>query len=275
MNLSQVKLVVTDMDGTLLNSKGQVSEEFFSLFKMLQKHNVHFIAASGRQYHSIVSKLNDIKEDITIIAENGGLAKRHNTHLHTNYFPNNDVQKIIPFLRNINDAHIVLCGEKAAYIESKDEAFITMFNEYYTEYKIVDNLTKVSNDNFLKIAVYSFGGSEENLYPHFKPFEDIIQVKISGSNWMDLSHIDTNKGYALQKIQHELDVSPSETIVFGDYNNDLEMLQLSEFSFAMQNAHPNVKQTAKYETKSNDDGGVEFILKKLIKDKESLISSGR
>jgi len=53
-------------------------------------------------------------------------------------------------------------------------------------------------------------------------------------------------------------------MVFGDYNNDLGMLELAEFSFAMKNAHPNVKEIANYETKSNAEEGVEFILDKLI-----------
>ena len=53
-------------------------------------------------------------------------------------------------------------------------------------------------------------------------------------------------------------------MVFGDYNNDLEMLQLADFSFAMANAHPNVKKTANYSTKSNDELGVESILEKVI-----------
>ena len=76
MNLSKVKLVVSDMDGTLLNSKGEVSPLFFDLFKQLKEKNIIFCAASGRQYNSIVSKLDAIKNDIYIIAENGGIAKK-------------------------------------------------------------------------------------------------------------------------------------------------------------------------------------------------------
>jgi len=57
MDFSQIKLVVSDMDGTLLNSKGEVSKQFFSLFKKLQEKNINFCAASGRQHNSIVSKL--------------------------------------------------------------------------------------------------------------------------------------------------------------------------------------------------------------------------
>ena len=81
MDFSKVKLVVTDMDGTLLNSKGKVSSKFFNLFNEIKKQQIHFIAASGRQYQSIVHKLAPIKNDITIIAENGGLAKQGDNEL--------------------------------------------------------------------------------------------------------------------------------------------------------------------------------------------------
>ncbi|HCQ77922.1 MAG TPA: Cof-type HAD-IIB family hydrolase, partial [Leeuwenhoekiella sp.] len=64
MDLTQVKLVVSDMDGTLLNDEGKVSPKFFDLFKQLQKHDVQFIAASGRQYYSIIHKLDAIKDEI-------------------------------------------------------------------------------------------------------------------------------------------------------------------------------------------------------------------
>ena len=89
-------------------------------------------------------------------------------------------------------------------------------------------------------------------------------MKVSGEHWVDLSGLETHKGNALQKLQDQLGVDKSQTMVFGDYNNDLEMLQLADFSFAMANAHPNVKKTANYSTKSNDELGVESILEKVI-----------
>ena len=61
MDLSQVKMVVSDMDGTLLNSNHEVSNRFFDLFAELKKRNILFVAASGRQYNSILDKLSVIK----------------------------------------------------------------------------------------------------------------------------------------------------------------------------------------------------------------------
>ena len=270
MDLSRIKLVVSDMDGTLLNSKGEVSKQFMSLFNELHKHNIHFIAASGRQYHSIIDKLHTIKDKITIIAENGGITKQGDNELLVTKLPHENINDIIPILRKLDDTYTVLCGKNSAYIETKNENFISMFSEYYNQYEIVDDLTKITSDVFLKVAVYSFTGSEKNIYPYVKHLENVLQVKVSGANWLDLSHINANKGYALEHIQKSLGISRENTLVFGDYNNDLEMLELADFSFAMENAHPNVIKAANFKTKSNDEQGVEYILEKLLDAKQSL-----
>ncbi|WP_417360968.1 HAD family hydrolase [Galbibacter sp.] len=264
MNLAQVKLVVTDMDGTLLNSQGEVSNQFYSLFEQLKANDIHFVAASGRQYYSIVKKLSPIVEDITIVAENGGIARRGAKELLVTHMDNQSILKLINLLRTIKDTYIVLCGKKSSYIETKNEAFIELFNEYYATYQQVDDLTKVGDDDFIKIAVYHFESSEDSIYPSVKHLEDKLQVKVSGQNWLDISHPNANKGYALQLLQNKLGLTPSQTMVFGDYNNDLEMLGLADFSFAMENAHPNVKKVANYTTKSNDENGVEHILEQLV-----------
>lgn len=270
MNLSQIKLVVTDMDGTLLNSEGKVSTTFLTLFEELKSLNLTFVAASGRQYHSIIDKLHMIKDDIVIIAENGGITKQRDVTLQYNYFPKEEVRNLIPLLRNIKDIYPVICGENKAYIETKDERFVNLLGEYYSSFELVEDLLEVDNDNFFKIAVYHFESSEKNIYPHLKHLNGNIQVKVSGRHWVDLSHINTHKGHALKSLQQQLNVSEEETMVFGDYNNDLEMLGIAYYSFAMENAHPNVKEIARFGTKSNDEEGVETILQQLIKEKQSV-----
>lgn len=264
MDFSKIKLIVTDMDGTLLNSKSEVSDRFFQIFNQLKKHHIHFIAASGRQYYSIIDKLGSIKNDITIIAENGGIVKQGDTELFLTNLSFENCVKSIELLRTINNTNIVLCGKKAAYIETNDERFIAMFSQYYANFKIVEDLTTVTDDDFLKIAAYHFECSETHIYPAVKHFESEMQVIVSGEHWLDISHNNANKGFALNIIQNKLGITKEETMVFGDYNNDLKMLELGDFSFAMENAHPNVKKIAKFQTKNNNEFGVEIILEQLI-----------
>mgnify|MGYP000300712862 CR=1 FL=1 len=84
---------------------------------------------------------------------------------------------------------------------------MSKFNEYYAAYKIVDDLTKVNNDSFLKIAVYHFNSSEDYVLPYVDKIAEELQVTVSGQNWLDISHAKANKGYALKKLQNKLGVT--------------------------------------------------------------------
>lgn len=251
------------MDGTLLNSQHQVSNRFFEQFKALKERNILFVAASGRQYNSIVDKLDTIKDDIIVIAENGGFAMQGEKEIISTPLQNGFQDTILDILEKVDGIHPVICGKNNAYSYGKSLDFLNKLKEYYTAFEILEDL-KSFDGEVMKIAIYHYESSEKYIYPAVKQLEDRLKVKISGQNWVDVSDQDAHKGYALKKIQDMYGIERHETLVFGDYNNDLEMLALADYSFAMENAHPNVKKAANYATESNDDFGVERILEKLL-----------
>lgn len=267
MDLSGIKLVVTDMDGTLLNSNHEVSPLFFDLFRELRNRDILFAAASGRQYNSIIDKLHPIKDDIIVIAENGGFAVQNGTEIVSTPLPGTMRKRVLTVLEDVSDVYPVLCGKHQAYIQTNAIEFLDKLKEYYTHYEVLDDL-KSHDEEIMKIAVYHYQSSERYIYPAVQHFEGELKVKVSGENWVDLSHINAHKGYALQKLQQRNGLGPAETLVFGDYNNDLEMMALSDYSVAMENAHPNVLKAARYRTLSNDRQGVERVLEQLL---ESLV----
>ena len=257
-------MVVTDMDGTLLNSNHEVSDQFFELFKELKSKGILFVAASGRQYNSIVDKLHTIKDDIIVIAENGGFAMKQDIEILATPLSKDHITDILKTLSEIPNIHAVLCGKYKAYITGKSDKFTEKLKEYYTEFEILERLEDFDFE-VIKIAIYHFESSEDFIYPFVKHFENQLKVKVSGENWLDISNSNAHKGYALAKVMKAYNIKSDEVMVFGDYNNDLEMLALSDYGFAMENAHPNVKNAASYSTLSNDENGVEHILELLLK----------
>ncbi len=251
------------MDGTLLNSKHEVSSRFFEIYEELKKKNIAFVAASGRQYHSMVDKLESIKNEILVIAENGALIKKQEETLLTTPINKSEVNRILDTVRPLENVHPVLCCQNNAFVGGDSNEFIDMLREYYSEFEIVEDQKQV-DEEVLKIAIYHFENSEKHIYPNVKHLEGDLKVKVSGANWVDVSDLNAHKGYALKKVMDDFQIAAHEIMVFGDYNNDLEMLELSDYSFAMANAHPNVLKTAKYTTHSNDDFGVERVLEKLL-----------
>ena len=86
-------------------------------------------------------------------------------------------------------------------------------------------------------------------------------MTISGAYWIDITNEGVNKGVAVTALQEFLGISPEETMAFGDYLNDLELLKRASYSYAMKNAQEEVKQVAFYETK--DDNNHNGVLKTI------------
>lgn len=268
MDFSNIKLVVTDMDGTLLDSNHKVSDSFYTLHQELKKNNIQFVAASGRPFYSISKKLSLIKNDIIIAAENGAYVVDDNEVILSTPIHNDFLPELFEAIEGFKDIHPVFCSRDKAYIKEQSKNLLNVISQYYTEYEIIKSPNAIIEDIY-KIALYHETDSEKYIYPHVQILESKFKAIVSAKNWVDLSRIDSNKGEALKLIQDKYKIKPEETMVFGDYKNDLEMLALAKYSFAMQNAHPDVKKAANYITKTNDENGVEYILKQLIAAKKN------
>lgn len=261
--MKHIKMVVTDMDGTLLNSNHEVSSRFFDVFKHLHQQNILFVAASGRPYYSIVDKLKPIKDDIIIVAENGGLVIKNETVLLSNIINPKRLPELYTLVTNIEDTYPIFCTKHQAYMLRASADLINTFSEYYCKYTIIDTFEEIKDD-VIKIALYHKTNSETHIFPFLKHLQPELSVVVSGNHWVDISEAISNKGNAITMLQKHYTIKPSETMAFGDYNNDLELLKCAKYSYAMENAHPNVKAVANFETKSNDHFGVEVVLENLI-----------
>ena len=129
--MKDIKMVVTDMDGTLLNSNHEVSSRFFTVFKELLEQNILFVAASGRPYYSIVDKLKQIKDDIIVVAENGGLVIKNENVILSNIINPNRLAQLYTIVSNIKDTYPIFCTKHKAYMLRASDDLIKTFSEYY------------------------------------------------------------------------------------------------------------------------------------------------
>ena len=224
MNLENIKLVVTDMDGTLLNSNHEVSSKFLKQFKQLQSHNILFVAASGRPYYSIIKKLDSIKNDIIVVAENGGIIADNTRILASKNIDSSKIKSIDNIINKIEDIIIIYCTKDIAYIKDTTPKNIIIVKEYYSNYKLINSISEIK-DNVVKIALYHPKSSESFIYPFVKRFNDNNKVIISSPNWIDISEQGINKGNALNILLKNYNIKNTEVLAFGDYNNDIEMLK--------------------------------------------------
>ncbi len=264
MALANIKFIASDMDGTLLDQYGRLDPEFFDLFLQLEEKGILFSAASGRQYYSLRDTFAPIQDRVLYVAENGTLVMHKDKELYSCTIPKPEVAEIVKAARAIEGAHIVLCGKHSAYIEVQGQKTLEEFQKYYHRCKYVDDLLEV-DDEFLKVAICHFDGSEELLFPGINSqFGDSHKVVVSAKIWLDVMNAQASKGAAIQHLQQTMNFTPAETMTFGDYLNDLEMLQVSEHSYAVANAHEEIKKIARFSAPSNQDAGVLTVLKALL-----------
>lgn len=259
-----IKLIASDMDGTLLNDQGQLPADFSATFSRLQAQNIIFAAASGRQYFSLRETFLAIKDDVLFIAENGTLVMFKDEELYFHPLEKEHVPQLLTIARTINNSYTVLCGKRSAYIESTDQRFVDEVQKYYAKYEIVEDLLNV-DDDILKISICDFINAEENANAAFAPaYADKLQVTVSGEMWLDITHKTASKGKAIQYIQEKFNIGFHQTMVFGDYFNDVTLLQNAFHSYAMENAHPEVKKHARFLALSNNNNGVTNAINQIL-----------
>jgi hypothetical protein len=120
---------------------------------------------------------------------------------------------------------------------------------------VVDDLLDV-RDDVLKFSVYDFGNVQDTTAPAMTRLPPSVQVVVSGEHWLDAMSSTANKGVALRHLQDSLGVTPEQTMAFGDFLNDLGLLDAAAWSFAMDNAHPQVRAHARFVAPSNNRNGV-------------------
>lgn len=264
MQKHNVKFIATDMDGTLLNEYSQLDSRFFDLYKQLEDKGIMFAAASGRQYYSLLETFKPVKDSMMFIAENGTLVMHQGKELYSCSMDTPSIINIIQTARSIEGTQIVLCGKNSAYIETQDPKALAEFSKYYRRCQYVEDLLAV-DDEFIKVAICHFDGTEAHVYPTVNAkFGETHQVVVSAKIWLDIMNVEASKGAAIKHLQNTLGFSFEETMSFGDYLNDLEMLQESYYSYAMENAHQKVKETARFMAPSNKDAGVFTVIKEKI-----------
>ena len=258
-----IKVIVTDMDGTLLDDQHQINEEFWDTLTELKNRGITFSVASGRQYYNLLERFKGHENDIIFIAENGTIVMKNHKELFIKELDVTAAHEFIKISRELDEVYVVLCGKNSAYIESNDVKFKAVVDQFYHHCEIVEDLLIVK-DQVLKVALFHFNDSEHKIYPFYKKFENDFKVVVSGKTWVDIMDKDINKGVALKGIKDKLGLTSHNVLAFGDYLNDYEMMQEAEYSFAMANAHEELKKVAKYRAPSNNENGVVDTIKRFL-----------
>ena len=262
-----LKLIVTDMDGTLLNEKNEMPEKIFDIIDCLHGRGITFAVASGRHHLSLQKLYDKIKDDIVIIAGNGSIIIDKGKIIFADIMNPDDVREIVEILIQIPDLKIAINGLRSAYMfEEMSELPMCIVESHFPVRTIINSLDDLpADEEVIQVAIFDpHFNSKVNIYEKLKHLEDTYQLAVSGSCWLDVMNKGVNKGVAINKLQEILEASAVETMVFGDELNDYEMMQQAYYSYAMANAVPKIKEIANFIAPANVDEGVISILENFL-----------
>lgn len=257
-----VKLVAVDMDGTLLDSEKNAPKDFESW--VLTHPEIQTVLASGRQYATLRDMFPALNECLMYVADNGSFVFKQGQMIYSNAISDEDIRWCIAYFETMPGVHLFLCGAKAAYMKHSSQLVEENGHMYYHSLEFVESLEEcVGKDIIAKIAVFIEEYRAEEVYHTLSGIPENIAPVLSGDSWIDLTNRSVSKGSAMETIEESLHIKKEEAMAFGDYLNDYDLLLSCGESYAMDNAHPKLKQIAKHITASNDEDGVMKILRQI------------
>lgn len=259
-----IKLIATDVDGTLVkDGSSEIYPEFIEKIKELREQDIIVCIASGRQSTSVERMFDEIKDDLIFIASNGAHVKCRGVDIHVAEMNWEYVKGLTHELRETPGCNIIWEGPGVTYVEpGNDKKFIKLLTEGYRNHveEVEDILT--AGKKIIKISAFNRPSirdlGEGKIIPEWK---DKVKATMAGEDWIDCMDKSVDKGAALGFIQRIFDISPEETMVFGDNNNDIGMLDVAKHSYAVASAPDVVKEHANNICPSWAEKGVYQVLK--------------
>ena len=265
-----VKVIAVDMDGTFLTSDNQYNREMFkSQYQQLKEQGIHFIVASGNQYYQLRSFFPEIQNEISFVAENGGYIVDQGKDVFVGELQKEELRKVLDAIEQYPEIEKVVCGKKSAYIhEDVDQEYFDRLLFYYPRMKKVKNFHDL-DDTIFKIFLSCNESNFNQILSELKEKIGHIMTPVDcGHFGIDLIIPGINKAHGIHLLMDMWDIRDGDIMSFGDSGNDKEMLEISKYSFAMENAKDSIKETAKYVIDSNNDGGVLTAIQWFLDKKE-------
>lgn len=284
-----IKLIVADMDGTLLNSNHKISEENLEAIKKAQEMGVGFAIATGRMYYDVEPFLKKYGIECECIVMNGAEYRdKYGTVLENIDIDKNKALEIFNMIE-YNGFSAELYTDKGLYTSNaKEKALIqtayrviafnpqTSFQEamiiakehmHFTDLNYITNIEGFLNSDIRIGKFVAFYENEETALKIKKRLEGIKKLAISSTYTknVEVNSEGAQKGLILSKVTQKMGITKDEVMVIGDGSNDYSMFAEFPISFAMENAIPEIKKIAKYITDTNDDAGVAKAIYKVLK----------
>ena len=271
-----IRLIATDLDGTLLNSRKELTPRTLRAIKRAAEAGIEFVPATGRFYRGCPEELRKLPFIRYAVVINGACVYdvKNDSFIHRTDIPAADAVRIFDIVKNF-PAEYECYAEGWGYAPEDLASRIDEFTESDFARRIVKTLRTTVSDLSAYVTEHFDGVHKIQMFTDDKSvlaaaaravhevYPDYLITHALDCN-LEINSPKAGKGNALQALASHLGLSMDQVMVFGDGNNDISMLKAAGCGVAMANAMPEVKAVADRVTLSCDEEGVAAAIEELL-----------
>lgn len=268
-----IKLIASDMDGTFLNDKGTYNrQKFETILKQLDDRDIKFVVTSGNNMDRLNLIFRGLTDRMDFVAENGAHVIYQGENLKRHKINAKDVINFLEYYKDFLDHYAVMvsCKDKT-YMQKHAKLPTAMaidpeeFHQFFSKIELVDDFSEIDKDQVLKITMMLPEETCDAVIDDFNEnFPGDLTAVTSGFGAVDVIQTGIHKAWGLQLLMDKYGISSDEMMAFGDGGNDIEMLKLVRYSYAMDNAPQLVKDAAEFVAPHHREEGVLQILETFL-----------
>ncbi len=255
-----IKLIATDIDGTILTETNEFRPKILETIKKVQDSGVKLLLATGRVYDGVKPVADALGLDTPIICTQGSLLKYNDEILWSAPVEHDLALDVINFLRE-KGIHTNFYNNDKICVE--DERYMDDYiGGRFVKYNLVDKFENLKWGMITKLLaiVYDEDGIK-NLENELKErYQGRLGIVRSSKIYLEITNPMASKGNALKKLMEMWNLSSNEVLASGDQDNDIELLKVAGVRVAMKNASEGLKSVANYIAPDvHEDGWAEAI----------------
>ena len=266
-----IKMVVTDIDGTIYSEKQGLTDNVKACLQNLIKNGIHVAIATGRTYASAKYVADEIGIECPLICYEGGLINTYDGKiLDVKYLPQDIARKIVKELRDRN-IHMNVYIEDVLYVENDNDYIKAYVGNKGIDYFKVNSFDDLDFSKLNKVlAIDNNPQLIEDLIKELQTKYPEIYVVKSTDIFCEIANKEATKGNAIKFLANKLGFTEKEVLAIGDQNNDIEMVETAGIGVAMGNGTDEIKAKANYITDTVDNEGFVKAINKFVWGKENV-----
>lgn len=280
--MSDIKVIIMDVDGTLTNSEKKITEKTKNALIRVQEEGVILVLASGRPTSGLMDYARELKMDKhhgLLVSFNGAkvIECKTNKLLFNEAMSVREGQAVLEHMKKFDvkamidkDDYLFVNDVYNCYVQYKDKPFnVIQYESRGGKFKLCEKDDLAAFADYPLNKILTAGDPEylkENYEEMMEPFKDNLSCMFTGPFYFEFTAKGIDKAKALDTVLIPMGYKKEEMIAFGDGHNDASMIKYAGIGIAMANAVEDLKEIADEVTLSNEEDGIAYALSKYFED---------